>query len=150
MMKLTEKTRKEKINVNQNELYHYGVLGMKWGVRKDRSASGSGNRHISNKTADEKKKNAMKKDVKNRRILSDEVLRKKVERIKMEKQLKELTESEISPGKAFTKRVLSSSGQKVVTAMVTGAALYGVKSAMTKEFNIREAASYMTPKPKIK
>ena len=28
--------------MGENELYHYGVLGMKWGVRKDRTRGGFG------------------------------------------------------------------------------------------------------------
>ena len=119
-------------------LAHYGVLGMKWGKRK-RSAT---------QVADQKKKQAMKKDVKKRRLLSDADLRKKLERIKMEKQLKDLTAEEISPGKKFVSDVLSSSGRRVAPVLVGGAALYAVKSAMTKEFDIKELAGYMTPKPK--
>ena len=133
------------------ELTHHGVKGMKWGVRRTPAQLG----HItfgkpSKKTlsADDKKKQAMKNDVKNRRTLSDAELRRKIERIKMEKQLRELTAEEISPGKRFVSGVMSSSGRKVATALVTGATLYSVKSAMTGKFDIKEAASYMTPKPK--
>ena len=158
-------------------IQHHGIKGQKWGVRRFQNKDGTlttagkkrvkelnntatekytGSKHDSpayrehrmNKEADNKKKAEMRADVKNRRTLSDADLKKKIERVKMEKQLKELTAEEISPGKAFAKRVLSSSGQKVATSLVTGAVLYGVKTAMTKEFNIKEAASYMTPKPK--
>ncbi len=128
------------MKITDEDLMHYGVLGMKWGKRK---AKGS-----SVKTADKKKKQAMKNDVKKRRLLSDADLKKKVERIKMEKQLKDLTADEISPGKKFVKDVMSSSGRKVATVLVSGAAIYAVKSAMTKEFNIKDLAGYMTPKPK--
>lgn len=128
------------MKITDDELAHYGVLGMKWGRRKGSAV----------KSADKKKKAAMKKDVKKRRLLSDADLKKKLERIKMEKQLKDLTDDEISPGKKFVKDVMSSSGKKVATALVTGAALYAVKSGMSKEFNIKELASYMTPKPKSK
>lgn len=138
--------------MNNNELYHYGVLGMRWGVRRSKSTTGrpTSAKKTKKMTADEKKKASMRKDVKNRRTLSDADLKKKIERIKSEKQLKELTAEEIAPGKKFVSDVLSSSGKKVATALVTGAALYGVKAAMTKKFDIKEAASYMTPKPKNK
>lgn len=135
-----------------DELYHYGVLGMKWGVRRSRPSSGKSTprKKAKKMTADEKAKASMRKDVKNRRTLSDADLKKKIERIKNEKQLRELTAEEIAPGKKFVSDVLSSSGKKVATVLVTGAALYGVKAAMTKKFDIKEAASYMTPKPKSK
>ncbi len=133
-----------------DELCHYGVLGMKWGRRKAKTTSSASPKKTKKMTADEKRKASMRKDVKNRRTLSDADLKKKIERIKNEKQLKDLTAEEIAPGKKFISDVLSSSGKKVTTALVTGAALYGVKAAMTKKFDIKEAASYMTPKPKSK
>ena len=136
--------------MNNNELYHYGVPGMRWGVRRSKTQSGRSSKKTKQMTADEKKKASMKKDVKNRRTLSDADLKKKIERIKSEKQLKDLTNEEIAPGKKFVSDVLSSSGKKVATALVTGAALYGVKAAMTGKFDIKEAAGYMTPKPKNK
>lgn len=138
--------------MNNNELYHYGIKGMRWGVRRSKSTSGpsASPKRTKKMTADEKKKASMRKDVKNRRTLSDADLKKKIERIKSEKQLKDLTNEEIAPGKKFVSDVLSSSGKKVATTLVTGAALYGVKAAMTRKFDIKEAAGYMTPKPKNK
>lgn len=137
--------------MNDRELYHYGIKGQKWGVRrfqnKDGSLTNAGKKR-QDKMADKEKKTAMKKDVKNRRTLSDADLKKKIERIKMEKQLKDLTAEEISPGKKFVSDVMSASGKKVATALASGAMLYGVKVAMTKKFDIKDAAAYMTPKPK--
>lgn len=145
-----------------DELYHHGVKGMKWGVRKKRITSGLqklGMRQAHSragqlgvkagaKIANKKVKKSRKADVKNRRNLSDAELKKKVERLKMEKQLKDLTADDISPGKKFVAGIMSSSGKKVATAFATGAALYGTKAAMTGEFNIKDLAGYMTPKPK--
>lgn len=128
-----------------NYLQHYGILGMKWGVRRANLNTGNKSKIM---TADEKKKASMKKDVKNRRTLSDADLKKKLERIKMEKQLKELTAEEISPGKKAVSEILSTSGKRIATTVVTGAVLYGVKAALSKEFSIKDFASYMTPKPK--
>ena len=134
----------------ENELYHYGVLGMKWGVRRTPAQLAKSNGKVKRKSEDNAKKSDMKKAVKSRRTLSDADLKKRIERIKMEKQLKDLTAEEISPGKKFVSEVLSSSGKKVATALVTGAVLYGTKAALTNQFDIKESAGYMTPKPKNK
>ena len=127
----------------ENELYHYGVLGMKWGVRRTPAQLAKSNGKIKQKSEDNAKKSDMKKAVKSRRTLSDADLKKRIERIKMEKQLKDLTAEEISPGKKFVSEVLSSSGKKVATALVTGAVLYGTKAALTNQFDIKELAGYM-------
>ena len=120
----------------ENELYHYGVLGMKWGVRRTPAQLAKANGKAKRKSEDNAKKSDMKKAVKSRRTLSDADLKKRIERIKMEKQLKDLTAEEISPGKKFVSEVLSSSGKKVATALVTGAVLYGTKAALTNQFDI--------------
>ena len=131
------------------ELNHYGVKGMRWGIRRSKLQLSRGKRS-SKLSADKQRKVSMRKDVKNRRTMSTSDLKNKIERLKMQKQLKDLTEEELSPGKSFMKRVLSTSGQKVATAVVTGATLYAIKAAMTGEFDPKTMAEYMTPKPKNK
>lgn len=136
--------------MSNRELYHYGVLGMKWGVRRTPEHLGHKPVQSRRDNPDRQKRQEMKTASKNRRLLSTQEIRDRIERIRLEKQLKELTREEVSPGKAFVADVLSRSGKKVAGALVTGAMLYAVKSAMTKEFDLKEAAAYMTPKPKNK
>lgn len=133
-----------------NALTHYGVKGMKWGVRRVQPKSRIKRLRKSQKalSPEQMKRQSMKKAVKNRRLLSDEEINRKIERLKLERQLKDLTAESITPGRKFVSSVLSSSGRKVASSLVTGATLYGVKAAMTREFNLKDAASYMTPKPK--
>lgn len=133
-----------------NELYHHGILGQKWGVRRYQNEDGSLTATGKKKYADDTAKADRKEALKNRRSLSDTDIKKRIERLKVEKQLKELTEEDISPGKKAVSDILASSGKKAATAVVTGAALYAVKAAVSKEFNVKELASYMTPKPKSK
>lgn len=137
----------------ENELRHHGVKGMKWGVRRYQNKDGSytpAGRKRRTQSADNEARVDRKNALKNRRTLSDKELKERVERLKLEKQFKELTEEDISPGRAFVSDVMKTSGSKVAKAVVTGAALYGIKTAMTGKFDISEAASYMTPKPKNK
>lgn len=55
----------------ENELYHYGVLGMKWGVRRTPAQLAKANGKAKRKSEDNAKKSDMKKAVKSRRTLSD-------------------------------------------------------------------------------
>ena len=88
-------------------LTHYGILGMKWGVRK---AGGSSSSKSSNRN---KSTGTQKKSVEN---MSDDELRTAISRIQMEKQYKSLTAKETSAGKKFASEVLSSAGKQVATA----------------------------------
>ena len=56
----------------------------------------------------------------------------------MEKQLKDLTESELYPGRKATKQALTTIGTKVAVTAVSGAALYGLKALVSKKFNSAE------------
>ena len=135
--------------MDNNYLQHYGVLGMRWGVRKDRSTSSSSKKK-KKLSADDKQKMNRKRALKNRRTLSDSEIKSRIDRLKMEKELKNLTEEDISPGKKATKEILSSAGKKVAATVAAGAAAYAVKVAMTKKFDIKEAAAYVAANPNKK
>jgi hypothetical protein len=133
-----------------NVLAHFGILGMKWGVRRQPGPNGLvGKDGSSSKTTSSKKtepdpdkaiKTQRRQDVKNRRKLTDEELLAKIGRLEKEKKLKELTDSEINEGRSAVKEILKSAGTKVATAVATGVAIYGIKSILTKEFNVIDLA----------
>lgn len=141
--------------MDNKTLYHHGIKGMKWGVRRYQNRDGTlttegRKKKSTEEIADKKEKSNRKVAVKNRRTLSDADLKKKIERLKMEKEFKNLTEEDIAPGKKFVSNVMSSAGTKVLTIAAAGAMSYAVKAAMTKEFNIKEAASYIAANPNKK
>lgn len=139
--------------MSEDIIYHYGVKGQKWGVRRYQNEDGSlTNAGKKKYAADEEKriKESRKQDLKNRRNMSDSELEAKIKRLKMEREFKRLTEEDLSPGKKATKEILSSAGKKVLSAAVAGGIAYGVKVAMTKQFNPAEAASYIVANPNKK
>ena len=94
--------------MNDNELYHYGVLGMKWGVRRKRNS-------YNVETAKPKKKTLSE--------MSDDELRSKLNRLQMEKQYKDLVRTlnpkQESKAKTFVKKVLERSGENIATQTAT-------------------------------
>lgn len=83
--------------MNDQELMHYGVLGMKWGVRKDRRSSSSKSKKKSTRISDDYKEysNLKKRDV---RSLSNNELRKLNDRMNLEQNYRRLNPSTISKG----------------------------------------------------
>lgn len=83
-------------------LVHYGVKGMKWGVRKARPLSSNSKR---------KKTSAQIK----LKQMSDEDLKKRIARLEMEKKYKELTAPQKSKGSKFVASVLETAGKDIAT-----------------------------------
>jgi hypothetical protein len=128
--------------MDDNVLTHYGIRGMKWGVRryqnKDGSLTSAGKKRYK-KTPEQLESEAQKKqDVKNRGTFTTAELKQKIERLKLEKELKDLTKSEISSGRKFIEDVLKDVGKKTLTTVLTGAALYGAKAAISGEVNRKD------------
>lgn len=141
--------------MENNELCHHGVKGQKWGVRRFQNKNGSLTNAGKKRRGIEKSENKLikqerLKDSRNRRKLTEVDLKKKIERLKLEKEFKNLTKEEITPGKKFVSDVMSSSGKKALATIASGAMLYMTKVALTKEFDLKDAANYLTPKPKNK
>ena len=97
-----------------NELYHYGILGMKWGVRRS-SSKGSGSK--SSIDPSYKKAHAKRK----LKYTSDSELREINNRLNAERQYKDLTRTK-SKGKAAIDAFTSTA--KTVTAVATAYKIY--------------------------
>jgi hypothetical protein len=95
------------------ELMHYGVKGMKWGVRKD----------------DRSERRSRASNYKARRIIDDQTLQKSISRMQLEKQYKKLVMEDLNPGKAFVSDILPKFG---ATAVMAAGGTIGAKLA--KEF----------------
>lgn len=99
-----------------SQLQHWGIKGMKWGIRRYQNKDGSLT------TAGKKRYSEDSKDSISE--LSDQELRNKIDRLTLEKRYRELTatpksKSFLDEGKKMVADVLKTSGKNIATQFVT-------------------------------
>ena len=138
-------------NYSDDYLAHYGVPGMKWGVR--RTAAQLGN-HIRGKRTQAKRKQSLAKAratrEKNRKTaatrqklldkgllspkkMTDAELKAKIERLNLEKEFKKsMTEARGDGGKKYVTDILKKIGENTLTNLGTQAATHVIGEAINK------------------
>lgn len=114
---------------------HHGVKGMRWGVSRSRK-QGSTSRGTDRTVFAKSPKN-----------ISSAELEKRIKRMETEKRYNELNKRDIGKGETLAAEILTNSGRTVATTIVTGAVLFGVKTALKKKFG-SEVAGAITKRGK--
>lgn len=109
------------VAVQEDYLLHYGIQGMKWGVRNaETRAKYASQKRAGKRRAKKEAKAARKAETQkiksiakerraaNRRrsLLSNEELDRRIKRLEKEKRLRELTSSEVNAGRTEVKKLL--------------------------------------------
>lgn len=125
-------------------LAHYGIRGMKWGVRRQRGPAGTVSSNPAVKTSTPTKSGK----------LSDADLQAAVQRMRLEREFRQLSSERTAKGESFTKNLLKDIGKKQVRRVANTAADIAVEQAISKigakskNPQISEVAGRLKPKKK--
>lgn len=132
-----------------DEIYHYGVLGMKWGVRKDRY-SGKLHKYDKQKESKESEEHAEAKRIGKKSLdqMSNAEIRKLNERMQLENQNKQLLLQRRSAGKKYIddtaanvrNQATSTITQKAITVGAAVAAGFLVAKLSDRNIDLRDVS----------
>ena len=132
----------------QAELYHHGIKGQRWGIRRFQNEDGTytnagkERRNTSGGKPKAKPSEPTKKDNTRYKKMSNEELQKKIERLKLEKEYLNLKKEAMGPAKNFVVDVLTSIGKKSLTQLGTA----GVMELASKNARKRRTWKTVTDK----
>lgn len=112
--------------MDNNELMHHGILGMKWGVRryqnKDGSLTPAGKKRAKSETPphEDYAKSHSKKSVKS---MSDAELRNRINRYQLEQQYNKLSQSKVKKGREYVNKAIKA-GATVASVTTTAITIY--------------------------
>lgn len=142
--------------IKDGELYHWGVVGMKWGVRRYQNADGTLTEAGKRRALKQKQKNLKKaRDAKEQKAkrqklardgkipiskMTDDELKMRIERLRLEETVKNLTKSTYSPdvvdrGKVFTKKYAGEAVKGILWDNFVDLGRQAVKAAVVKAYN---------------
>jgi len=125
-----------------DELYHHGIKGQKWGIRrfqpysKGQKKGKEVGKAAKGKSLKEKNATVIAdrtKALANRRHLSDDELRKRINRLRLEEDFKNLSKRDISKGKSEVRKAISNKFTMAAATVATGAAIYAIRQAILRK-----------------
>lgn len=137
------------------QLYHHGILGQKWGVRRfqnvdgTRTSTGKKRDRRENRQTNQRSEDHMQSRIsksKGSKGLSNAELRKVNERLQLEETYKKLTADDMKQSQSWVKKSLATAGEQALTEFSKGVIL-GSAKLLVKElspqlanaaFNVKE------------